>query len=154
MFLDALQQLEARIAAVRLRRLGSGLSRCRNAAVNVIIIGSSPRGPGDVEPAVRVLPRALPHFRMYYDAGDVQDVWPDAMAEFFMDWLMRKVMVKLPEYAVAPRPPALLSLLSEKGYLDDPEPIMAGSLRLNRTSLRWCNSDPEGRRPCRLMVRR
>ena len=66
-------------------------------------------------------------FVYQYDAGDVQDVWPDAMAEFFLDWLMRKVMVKLPEYTQWP--PALrlfYRFLSEKGYLDDPEPILAG----------------------------
>jgi hypothetical protein len=47
--------------------------------------------------------------------------------EFFMDWLMRKVMVKPPEYTQWP--PALrlfYRFLSEKGYLDDPEPIIAG----------------------------
>jgi hypothetical protein len=66
-------------------------------------------------------------FVYQYDAGNVQDVWPDAIAEFFMDWLMRKVMVKLPEYTQWP--PALrlfYRFLSEKGYLDDPEPILAG----------------------------
>ena len=33
------------------------------------------------------------------------DVLPDALEEFFMDWLMRKVMVKPPEYTQWP--PAL-----------------------------------------------
>jgi hypothetical protein len=66
-------------------------------------------------------------FIYQYDAGNVQDVVPDALEEFFMDWLMRKVMVKPPEYT--PWPPALrlfYRFLSEKGYLDDPEPIIAG----------------------------
>jgi hypothetical protein len=66
-------------------------------------------------------------FIYQYDAGSVLDVLPDAMEEFFMDWLMRKVMVKPPEYTQWP--PALrlfYRFLSEKGYLDDPEPIIAG----------------------------
>ena len=66
-------------------------------------------------------------FIYQYDAGHVQDVLPDAIEEFFMDWLMRKVMVKPPEYTQWP--PALrlfYRFLSEKGYLDDPEPIIAG----------------------------
>jgi hypothetical protein len=48
--------------------------------------------------------------------------------EFFMDWLMRKVMVKPPEYTQWP--PALrlfYRFLSEKGYLDhNLEPILKG----------------------------
>jgi hypothetical protein len=66
-------------------------------------------------------------FIYQYEAGSVLDVLPDAMEEFFMDWLMRKVMVKPPEYTQWP--PALrlfYRFLSEKGYLDDPEPIIAG----------------------------
>jgi hypothetical protein len=66
-------------------------------------------------------------FIYQYDAGNVQDVLPDALEEFFMDWLMRKVMVKPPEYTQWP--PALrlfYRFLSEKGYLDDPEPIITG----------------------------
>jgi hypothetical protein len=66
-------------------------------------------------------------FIYQYDAGHVRDVWPAAMEEFFMDWLMRKVMVKPPEYTQWP--PALrlfYRFLSEKGYLDDPEPIITG----------------------------
>jgi hypothetical protein len=44
-----------------------------------------------------------------------------------MDWLMRKVMVKPPKYTQWP--PALrlfYRFLYEKGYLDNPEPIIAG----------------------------
>ena len=66
-------------------------------------------------------------FIYQYDAGNVRDVVPDAIEEFFMDWLMRKVMVKPPEYTQWP--PALrlfYRFLSEKGYLNDPEPIIAG----------------------------
>ena len=66
-------------------------------------------------------------FIYQYDAGSVLDVLPDAMEEFFMDWLMRKVMVKPPEYTQWP--PALrlfYHFLSEKGYLDDPEPMLKG----------------------------
>ena len=67
------------------------------------------------------------NFIYQYDAGNLRDVLPDAIEEFFMDWLMRKVMVKPPEYTQWP--PALrlfYRFLSEKGYLDDPEPIMTG----------------------------
>jgi hypothetical protein len=66
-------------------------------------------------------------FIYQYDAGSVLDVLPNAMEEFFMDWLIRKVMVKPPEYTQWP--PALrlfYRFLSEKGYLDDPEPILQG----------------------------
>ena len=85
-------------------------------------------GPGDVEPAVRVLPRLYLTLAYQYDAGD-GDVWPDAMAEFFMDWLDAEGNGQTTRiYAVAAPPSgSSTSLLSEKGYLDDPEPIMAGS---------------------------
>jgi hypothetical protein len=66
-------------------------------------------------------------FVYQYDAGSVLDVLPDALEEFFMDWLIRKVMVQPPEYTQWP--PALrlfYRFLSEKGYLDDPEPIITG----------------------------
>jgi len=66
-------------------------------------------------------------FIYQYDAGSVLDVLPDALEEFFMDWLMRKVMVKPPEYTQWP--PALrlfYRFLAEKGYLDNPEPILKG----------------------------
>jgi hypothetical protein len=66
-------------------------------------------------------------FIYQYDAGSVLDVLPNAIEEFFMDWLMRKVMVKPPEYTQWP--PALrlfYRFLFEKGYLDDPEPILQG----------------------------
>lgn len=66
------------------------------------------------------------NFIYQYDVGDLLYVVPDVLEEFFMDWLMRKVMVKPPEYAQWP--PAIrlfYRFLSEKGYLDDPEPILA-----------------------------
>jgi hypothetical protein len=66
-------------------------------------------------------------FIYQYDAGSVLDVLPDTIEEFFMDWLMRKVMAKPPEYTQWP--PALrlfYRFLSEKGYLDDPEPMLKG----------------------------
>jgi hypothetical protein len=65
-------------------------------------------------------------FLYQYDAGNVQDVVPEAIEEFFLEWLMRKVMVKPPEYTQWP--PALrlfYRFLSEKGYLADPEPMVA-----------------------------
>jgi len=61
-----------------------------------------------------------------YGAGKLRDVSPYAIEEFFMDYLLRKVMAKPPEYTQWP--PALrlfYRFLSEKGYLDDPEPTMA-----------------------------
>jgi hypothetical protein len=66
-------------------------------------------------------------FIYQYDAGSVLDVLSGALEEFFMDWLMRKVMVKPPEYTQWPSALRLFyRFLSEKGYLDDPEPIIAG----------------------------
>ena len=66
-------------------------------------------------------------FLYQYDGGKVQDVWPDALEEFFMDWLMRKVMVKPPEYTQWPPTLRLFyRFLSEKGYLNNPESIIAG----------------------------
>src|SRR6267143_2854557 len=68
------------------------------------------------------------NFIYQYDAGDLLNVLPDTIEEFFMDWLMRKVMVKPPEYTQWP--PALrlfYRFLSEKGYLDNNlEPILKG----------------------------
>jgi len=66
------------------------------------------------------------NFIYQYGAGKLWDVSPYAMEEFFMDYLLRKVMVKLPEYTQWP--PALrlfYRFLAEKGYLDDPEPTMS-----------------------------
>ena len=68
------------------------------------------------------------NFIYQYDAGDLLNVLPSTIEEFFMDWLMRKVMVKPPEYTQWP--PALrlfYRFLSEKGYLDNNlEPILKG----------------------------
>lgn len=60
-------------------------------------------------------------FIYQYGAGDFRKVSPHAIEEFFMDFIMRKVMLKPPEYI--PWPPALrlfYTFLFEKGYLDDP----------------------------------
>lgn len=65
------------------------------------------------------------NFIYQYDAGELRDVSPRAIKEFFMNHLMRKVMAKPPEYTHWP--PALrlfYTFLSEKGYLDDPEPMI------------------------------
>jgi hypothetical protein len=65
-------------------------------------------------------------FIYQYDAGSVLDVLAGPLEEFFMDWLIRKVMVKPPDYTRWP--PALrlfYRFLSEKGYLDDPKPIIS-----------------------------
>ena len=65
-------------------------------------------------------------FLYQYDGGDVQDVVPEAIEEFFMDWLLRKVMVKPPEYTQWPSTLRLFyRFLADKGYLADPEPIIA-----------------------------
>ena len=65
------------------------------------------------------------NFIYEYDEGELQDVSPYAIEEFFMDHLMRKVMAKPPEYTHWPPALRLLyTFLAEKGYLDDPEPII------------------------------
>ena len=56
----------------------------------------------------------------------LKDVPARALAEFFMDYLLRKVMVKPPEYTHWPPAPRLFyRFLAEKGYLDNPAPMMA-----------------------------
>jgi hypothetical protein len=65
------------------------------------------------------------NFIYQYDEGDLQDVSLGALEEFFMDFLMRKVMMQPPEYTQWP--PALrlfYTFLAEKGYLDDPESMI------------------------------
>ena len=65
------------------------------------------------------------NFIYRYGTGELRDVSPYAIEEFFMDHLMRKVMAKPPEYTFWP--PALrlfYIFLSEKGYLDDSEPMI------------------------------
>lgn len=64
-------------------------------------------------------------FMYQYDAGEITDVSFQTLEEFFMDYLLRKVMAKPPEYTYWP--PALrlfYRFLAEKGYLDDPEPMI------------------------------
>ena len=66
------------------------------------------------------------NFIYQYDTGNLRDVSPEALAEFFMDYLLRKVMAQPPEYTQWP--PALrlfYRFLAEKGYLDDLQPMMA-----------------------------
>jgi hypothetical protein len=61
-----------------------------------------------------------------YDAGTLREVSLEALAEFFLDYLLRKVMATPPEYTQWP--PALrlfYRFLAEKSYLDDPEPLIA-----------------------------
>jgi hypothetical protein len=68
-------------------------------------------------------------FIYQYDSGELKDVSLQALEEFLMDYLLRKVMAKPPEYTHWP--PALrlfYRFLFEKGYLDDPERMVA---RLN-----------------------
>jgi hypothetical protein len=67
------------------------------------------------------------NFIYQYDAGNLRDILSEALAEFFMDYLLRKVMAQPPEYTHWP--PALrlfYRFLAEKGYLDDLEPMIAG----------------------------
>ena len=104
-FLDALRQLEARIAAVE--TTATGKRTFRDAGTLLSTVSSLAPRQGVPETLSQQFAFCLEPYLTFvyqYDAGDVQDVWPDAMAEFFMDWLMRKVMVKLPEYAVAAPP--------------------------------------------------
>ena len=42
------------------------------------------------------------NFIYQYDAGNLRDVSPEALAEFFLDYLLRKVMAKPPEYTQWP----------------------------------------------------
>jgi len=66
------------------------------------------------------------NFIYQYDAGTLREVSLEALAEFFLDYLLRKVMAKPPEYTQWP--PALrlfYRFLAEKGYLDAPEPLIA-----------------------------
>src|SRR5438093_8972309 len=65
-------------------------------------------------------------FIYQYNTGKLKDVSAQALAEFFMDYLLRKVMVQPPEYTYWP--PALrlfYRFLAEKGYLDDPARMIA-----------------------------
>lgn len=64
-------------------------------------------------------------FIYQYDEGELQEVSPHAIEEFFMDFVMRKVMMKPPEYTHWP--PALrlfYTFLFEKGYLDNPKAMI------------------------------
>jgi hypothetical protein len=65
------------------------------------------------------------HFIYQYDAGELTEVSFQALEDFFMDYVLRKVMAKPPEYTHWP--PALrlfYRFLAEKGYLDDPGPMI------------------------------
>jgi hypothetical protein len=65
------------------------------------------------------------NFIYQYDAGELQNVSPGSIEEFFMDFLMRKVMMSPPEYTIFPAALRLLyTFLAEKQYLDDPEPMI------------------------------
>lgn len=63
-------------------------------------------------------------FLYQYGNGGLRGVSASAIDEFFMDFVMRKVIAKPPEYTYWP--PALrlfYTFLGEKGYLDNPEPM-------------------------------
>jgi hypothetical protein len=62
----------------------------------------------------------------------------EALAGFFLDYLLRKVMAKPPEYTQWP--PALrlfYRFLAEKGYLDDPEPLIASLYAIEPDFIAW-----------------
>jgi hypothetical protein len=128
-FLEALRQLEARIAA----QVDYGAweadffameELCRQRYQHWL------QAKGVPEPYSGELPFCVEtylNFIYQYDAGTLREVSLEALAEFFLDYLLRKVMAKPPEYTQWP--PALrlfYRFLAEKGYLDDPEPLIAG----------------------------
>ncbi len=83
---------------------------------------------GVAEPYTNQFPfcvEAYLNFIYQYDAGELTEVSLQVLEEFFMDYLLRKVMAKPPEYTHWP--PALrlfYRFLAEKGSLDDPEPMI------------------------------
>jgi hypothetical protein len=64
-------------------------------------------------------------FLYQYGEGEVRDISTYVLNGFFLDFLMRKVLMKPPEYTYWP--PALrlfYTFLFEKGYIDDPKPMI------------------------------
>jgi len=128
-FLDALRQLEARIAA----HVDYGAWEADLFAMQDLCRQRYQRwlqAKGVLEPYSEEFSFCVEtylNFIYQYDTGTLREVSLEALAEFFLDYLLRKVMAKPPEYTQWP--PALrlfYRFLSEKGYLDDPEPMIAG----------------------------
>jgi hypothetical protein len=66
------------------------------------------------------------NFIYQYDAGKLRNVSFSALYEFFMDFLLRKVMAKPSDYVQYPFALKLFyGFLAEKGYLDNPGPVHA-----------------------------
>ena len=127
-FLDALRQLEARIAA----QVDYGAWEADFFAMEALCRQRYQhwlQAKGVPEPYSGEFPFCVEtylNFIYQYDAGTLREVSVEALAEFFLDYLLRKVMAKPPEYTQWP--PALrlfYRFLAEKGYLDDPEPLIA-----------------------------
>jgi hypothetical protein len=128
-FLDALRQLEARIAA----QVDYGAWEADFFAMEALCRQRYQhwlQAKGVPEPYSTELPFCVEtylNFIYQYDAGTLREVSREALAEFFLHYLLRKVLAKPPEYTQWP--PALrlfYRFLAEKGYLDDPEPLIAG----------------------------
>jgi hypothetical protein len=129
LFLDALRQLEARIAAqvpydAWEADFFAMQDLCRQRYQHWLQAKGVPETYSEQFP---FCVETYLNFIYQYDAGNLRDVSPEALAEFFLDYLLRKVMAQPPEYSHWP--PALrlfYRFLAEKGYLDDPEPMVAG----------------------------
>jgi hypothetical protein len=129
LFLDALRQLEARIAThVAYDAWEADFfamqDRCGQRYQHWLQAKGVPKPYSEEFP---FCVETYLNFIYQYDAGNLRDVSPEALAEFFLDYLLRKVMAKPPEYTHWP--PALrlfYRFLAEKGYLDDPESMVAG----------------------------
>src|SRR6266852_41693 len=127
-FLDALRQLEARIAAhVAYDAWEADFfamqDLCRQRYQHWLQAKGVPETYSEEFP---FCVETYLNFIYQYDAGNLRHVSPEALAEFFLDYLLRKVMAQPPEYTQWP--PALrlfYCFLAEKGYLDDPEPMVA-----------------------------
>ena len=127
-FLDALRQLEARIAAqVAYDAWEADFFAMQDLCSQRYQHWLQAKGvPETYSAQFPFCVETYLNFIYQYDAGNLRDVSPEALVEFFLDYLLRKVMAQPPEYTQWP--PALrlfYRLLSEKGYLDDPQPMMA-----------------------------
>ncbi len=127
-FLDALRQLEARIAA----QVDYGAWEADFFAMEALCRQRYQhwlQAKGVPEPYSTEFPFCVEtylNFIYQYDAGTLRKVSLEALAEFFLDYLVRKVLAKPPEYTQWP--PALrlfYRFLADKGYLEDPEPLIA-----------------------------
>ena len=82
--------------------------------------------PEDIQQPVSILCRDLSEFHLSIRRWRAEGRLGAGDCRVFMDYLLRKVMAKPPEYTYWP--PALrlfYRFLAEKGYLDDPTPVIA-----------------------------